>query len=107
MVAAVAAVSLFTQMVVPIGASGAGCGQAAGAGDVQASRRRHPPAPAATAKPAAAAAPVDGGWPRVYDLPSGGTILIYQPQVASWDKQKHLVAFSAVSYRDESRRQAG
>src|SRR5689334_13963307 len=43
--------------------------------------------------------PVDGGWPRSYDLPSGGAIVVYQPQVASWDKQKHLVAFSAVSYR--------
>ena len=42
---------------------------------------------------------VDGGWPRLYDLPSGGTMLVYQPQVASWDKQTHLVAFSAVSYR--------
>jgi hypothetical protein len=43
--------------------------------------------------------PVDGGWPRFYDLPSGGAIVVYQPQVASWDKQKHLVAFSGVSYR--------
>ena len=30
---------------------------------------------------------------------SGGSILLYQPQISSWDKQKHLVAFSAVSYR--------
>jgi hypothetical protein len=46
-----------------------------------------------------ATAPIDGGWPRVYNLQSGGTILLYQPQVASWDKQVHLVAFSAVSHR--------
>ena len=26
-------------------------------------------------------------------------MLVYQPQISSWDKQKHLVAFSAVSYR--------
>jgi hypothetical protein len=59
-----------------------------------------------TAKPAAASTtqaanpgPIDGGWPRLANLPSGGTILIYQPQVASWDKQAHLVAFSAVSHR--------
>ncbi len=26
-------------------------------------------------------------------------MLVYQPQIASWDKQKRLVAFSAVSYR--------
>jgi hypothetical protein len=46
-----------------------------------------------------AAAPVDGGWPRVYDAPSGGSVLMYQPQIASWDEQKHMVAFSAVSFR--------
>jgi hypothetical protein len=60
--------------------------------------------PAATgAKPAAAAAstqaPVDGGWPRVYSLASGATILLYQPQISSWEQQKHFVAFSAVSHR--------
>ena len=64
------------------------------------------PAPAAsTAKPAAGAAtttPVDGGWPRLYDLPSGGSILVYQPQVATWDKQTHMVAFSAVSLRNKA-----
>src|SRR5512134_1873142 len=39
----------------------------------------------ATAKPAgtataatAAGQPVDGGWPRIYDLPSGGSMLLYQ-----------------------------
>jgi len=64
----------------------------------------------ATAKPATTAAttpasavsappPVDGGWPRVYSLASGGNVLIYQPQIASWDKQTNLVAWSAVSYR--------
>src|SRR5689334_19438469 len=42
------------------------------------------PAAPATAKPATAAAattaepPVDGGWPRKYLLPSGGSILVYQ-----------------------------
>ena len=58
-------------------------------------------APAGNGDTSAAAppAPVDGGWPRLYDLPSGGTILVYQPQVASWEKQTHLVAFSAVSHR--------
>ncbi len=69
-----------------------------------------PPPKPATTQPAAApataapkpAAPVDGGWPRVHNLPSGGTVLVYQPQVASWDKQAHLVAYSAVSYRSQS-----
>ena len=60
----------------------------------------------ATAKPAAAPAaaqpPVDGGWPRIYDLPTGGSILLYQPQIASWDQQKKMVAFSAVSHRTKA-----
>ena len=58
----------------------------------------------ATAKPAAATAatPPDGGWPRIYDLPSGGSILLYQPQIASWEQQKKMIAFSAVSYRTKA-----
>jgi hypothetical protein len=62
--------------------------------------------PQPSAKPATAAAttatPVDGGWPRVYTLSSGESILLYQPQVASWDKQAHIVAFSAVSHRSKA-----
>ena len=64
--------------------------------------------PKAAAKPAAASAPnagaapavdADGGWPRAYSTPSGGQLLLYQPQVASWDGQKHMVAYAAVSYQ--------
>jgi hypothetical protein len=44
-------------------------------------------------------AAVDGVWPRTYELRGGGQVLLYQPQIASWDKQAKLVAFSAVSYR--------
>jgi hypothetical protein len=54
---------------------------------------------AAPAAGSAAAAPVDGGWPRLFDVASGGSILLYQPQISEWTAQKHLVAFSAVSYR--------
>jgi hypothetical protein len=60
------------------------------------------PTAAGTAKPAttsAASTPIDGGWPRVFTLASGGSILVYQPQISSWEAQKHMVAFSAVSYR--------
>jgi hypothetical protein len=61
------------------------------------------PAPAAPAKaaPASAAAPreVDGGWPRDLGMKDGGAIRVFQPQVASWDGQKKIVMFSAVSYR--------
>jgi hypothetical protein len=74
------------------------------------------PAPSAAAPPAAAApapsaaapgAPVeaeadttapDGGWPRAIQTPTGGIIILYQPQVLSWEGQKRLVAMSAVSY---------
>jgi hypothetical protein len=45
------------------------------------------------------AAPADGGWPRVYKLASGDSIMVYQPQIASWDDQKHMVAWSAISYQ--------
>jgi hypothetical protein len=56
-----------------------------------------PAAPKTAAKPTTAA-PIDGGWPRVYDV-SSGTVLIYQPQISSWEGQKHAVTVSAVSYR--------
>ena len=65
--------------------------------------------PAATAKPAAAPAakpaatsnpqtPVDGGWPRSYTTNSGAALVIYQPQVATWDKQTLMTAYAAASY---------
>jgi hypothetical protein len=60
------------------------------------------PAPKASAPrgaaPAATAGEPDGGWPRAYTTPTGGRVLLYQPQIASWDGQKHMVAYSAVSY---------
>src|SRR5262245_30867403 len=40
----------------------------------------------------------DRGWPRGYSLPSEAQVVLYQPQVASWDDQKHMVALAAVSY---------
>jgi hypothetical protein len=46
----------------------------------------------------AAQPPVDGGWPRIHSLSNGGSILIYQPQISSWQDQKQMVAYSAVSY---------
>ncbi len=103
-VAALAAFGLFAQTVAPArlaavqtAAKPSAPATAATPGTPQAK----PPAPGSAAKPTpATAAPiVDGGWPRIYDLPSGGTMLVYQPQVSSWDKQTHLVAYSAVSQR--------
>jgi hypothetical protein len=67
-----------------------------------AASQAQPAKPPAAAAPQRDAAPVDGGWPRLYNLPSGGSILVYQPQVASWQNQKRLVAFGAVSYRSKA-----
>jgi hypothetical protein len=54
------------------------------------------------AKPAAAPAPapptMDGEWPRRFTTASGAAFSVYQPQVASWDKQSHMVFYSAASY---------
>ena len=49
--------------------------------------------------PLATAAPADGGWPRAYATTSGGKIMVYQPQVAEWTDQKHMVAYAAVSWQ--------
>jgi hypothetical protein len=38
------------------------------------------------------------GWPRGYSLANEAQIVIYEPQIATWDDQKHLVAYSAVSH---------
>jgi hypothetical protein len=54
--------------------------------------------PAATATSARPDAAVDGGWPRTYLSAAGAQIVVYQPQVASWDGRTRLVAYAAVSY---------
>ena len=41
---------------------------------------------------------VDGGWPRSFEMSSARQLTIYEPQVASWDRQKHVVAYAAVAY---------
>jgi hypothetical protein len=110
-VAALAAMSLLLEPLAPLVSAASRQGQPA--------KQTTPPAPPATkptttqattpaTKPTLAATaasttpPVDGGWPRFYNLSSGGSILIYQPQIASWEKQAHLIAFSAVSYRSKT-----
>jgi len=50
------------------------------------------------ARSSAAPAMTDKGWPRGYSLPSEAQLVIYQPQIASWENQKHLVALTAVSF---------
>jgi hypothetical protein len=57
------------------------------------------------AAPAASPPPADGGWPRSYTTASGGLITLYQPQVVSWQDQKWMVMYAAVSYtgKDETK----
>jgi hypothetical protein len=56
------------------------------------------PAKAVPAKAAAAPQTVNLAWPRNYKTPSGGRVTLYTPQVASWENQKHMKAYAAVSY---------
>src|SRR5262245_24596792 len=56
------------------------------------------PAPATAQAPAQAAQPDDGGWPRDFATSKGGALRIFQPQVASWDGQKRIVMYAAVSH---------
>lgn len=46
----------------------------------------------------AAPAAADSGWPRTYPTATGGHVTLYQPQVASWDGQRHLVTYVAVAH---------
>src|SRR5262245_26429715 len=45
--------------------------------------------------------PADGGWPRSYQTPGGGTAVVYQPQVDTWENQQHMVAWAAVAYQSQ------
>src|SRR5215218_8115155 len=56
---------------------------------------------AAGGSPRAAEAAVDGGWPRGYVTPGGARVVLYQPQVASWEGQRRMVAYAAASYLRE------
>ena len=100
---AVAMVTAVTLSVSPVSPLLAGAGPGAGfePGRRPSGAQAHGRAPeggAGAAPSAAAPTPHDGGWPRAYATPSGGKIIVYQPQVASWDEQKHMVAYAAVSY---------
>jgi hypothetical protein len=54
---------------------------------------------AQSAAPATSVSSVDGGWPRAYITPTKAEMMIYEPQVASWDGREHLVAYAAVAYQ--------
>ena len=57
-----------------------------------------PAATSATAPTAAGAGAPDGGWPRTYSTKSGAALIVYQPQVSTWENQKHVVLYAAMSY---------
>jgi hypothetical protein len=101
-VAALAAVTLVANPTVPLVVGAQTAPPAAAKPAAPAGQAPAKPATAA-AKPASATTktlpPVDGGWPRAYTVPGGASFLLYQPQIATWEKQAHMVAFSAVSYR--------
>ena len=46
----------------------------------------------------AVAAPPDGGWPRRYTAPGGAEVVLYEPQIASWEDQRRITLLAAVSY---------
>ena len=39
----------------------------------------------------------DPGWPRTFQTPSGTRFVLYQPQIATWEQQRRMVAYAAVS----------
>src|SRR5262245_18636444 len=57
-----------------------------------------PPGSASQRAAASLDASADEGWPRAYVSPSGASIVLYQPQIASWPDQEHMTLYVAVSY---------
>ena len=47
---------------------------------------------------AAETQPALGAWPKWFETTSGGTVVMYTPQVNSWDGQKKMVFRAAVSF---------
>src|SRR5262245_9656620 len=41
---------------------------------------------------------VDGGWPLGFETATKARVVIYQPQIATWNDQKYMVAYSAAAY---------
>ncbi|HET6647130.1 MAG TPA: hypothetical protein VFH01_07370 [Pyrinomonadaceae bacterium] len=64
---------------------------------IKAARQPDPP-PAQPLTSQQATEAQDRGWPRGFSLPSEAQVVVYQPQMASWNDRQHMVAFAAVSY---------
>ena len=97
-VALVTALSLLTAPSAPLFAAQTAAKPAAAPPAAPQPAPAKPAAKPATA-PAAGATPIiDGGWPKAYATPAGATIVVYQPQVASWENQQHGVLYAATTY---------
>src|SRR5262245_24285061 len=42
---------------------------------------------------------IDDGWPRAYVTARNAQLIVHHPQIASWDAQKQMVAYAALSYQ--------
>ncbi|HXI29860.1 MAG TPA: hypothetical protein VNG89_15585, partial [Vicinamibacterales bacterium] len=56
-------------------------------------------APTTAAPATAAPATNDGGWPRAYLSPRDAAVVLYEPQIASWDGRARMVAYAAIAYQ--------
>jgi hypothetical protein len=98
-VAIVTAVSLALSPAAPLLAGQAGAPVSSQASGTPKPATTPAPKAAPAAKSDATPPPGDPGWPRGYTTPSGGNIIVYQPQLASWDERRHAVAYAAVAYQ--------
>ncbi len=60
-----------------------------------------PTAQGQTKQTSTAPTQIGASFPRSYKLSNGGAVTLYEPQVASWFSQTHMVAWSAVSYESK------
>jgi hypothetical protein len=44
----------------------------------------------------------DSPWPRRYQTPDSSIVVVYQPQIATWENQKRMTMYAAVSYTAKS-----
>jgi len=56
----------------------------------------------ARAQSTSAPPPTDAPWPRRFQTSAGGIIVMYEPQIATWDDRKVMSAYAAVSFTPAS-----
>ena len=60
----------------------------------------------AAAQTASAPAAPDGDWPRRYTAPDGAVIVMYEPQIATWQNRKLMTLHAALSHTPKGSDQA-